>query len=91
MAWDGCIIFAIPYEGDFTLIGTIDAEHTDPSVAPVCTPEEKRYLLDFASQYLKSPVTEDDVVWTYSGVRPLYDDRASSAAAAMRYYCADAG
>jgi len=83
---DGRIIFAIPYEGDFTLIGTTDAEHFDPSVVPECTEEEKRYLLEFASQYFKTPVTEDDVVWTYSGVRPLYDDGASSATAATREY-----
>jgi glycerol-3-phosphate dehydrogenase len=83
---DGRIIFAIPYEGDFTLIGTTDAEHDDPSVSPQCTPEEQAYLLEFASQYFKVPVTGDDVVWAYSGVRPLYDDGASSATAATRDY-----
>lgn len=83
---DGRIIFAIPYEGQYTLIGTTDQDHPDPSTAPVCTPEETRYLLDFASQYFREPVTEDDVVWTYSGVRPLYDDGASSATAATRDY-----
>nr|WP_025052483.1 glycerol-3-phosphate dehydrogenase [Sulfitobacter noctilucae] len=83
---DGRIIFTIPYEGDFTLIGTTDAEHTDVTETPVCTPEERDYLLDFASKYLKVPVTVDDVVWTYSGVRPLYDDGASSATAATRDY-----
>jgi len=83
---DGRIIFAIPYEGDFTLIGTTDSEHADPSVKPECTEEEIRYLIDFASQYFKTPVTEEDVVWTYSGVRPLYDDGATSATAATRDY-----
>ena len=83
---DGRIIFAIPYETDFTLIGTTDAEHSDPSVKPECTPEEQDYLLDFASQYFKQPLSRDDVVWTYSGVRPLYDDGASSATAATRDY-----
>ncbi|MDU8910045.1 glycerol-3-phosphate dehydrogenase [Aestuariicoccus sp. MJ-SS9] len=83
---DGRIIFAIPYEQDFTLIGTTDAEHHDPSVKPVCTDEEKDYLCNFASQYFKKPVTRDDVVWSYSGVRPLYDDGASSATAATRDY-----
>ncbi|QBF31093.1 glycerol-3-phosphate dehydrogenase [Thalassococcus sp. S3] len=83
---DGRIIFAIPYETDFTLIGTTDAEHSEPSVAPECTPEEKDYLLDFASRYFKTPVTNKDVVWTYSGVRPLYDDGAKSATAATRDY-----
>lgn len=83
---DGRIIFAIPYEQDFTLIGTTDAEHDDPSRAPVCTDEEREYLCNFASQYFAKPVTADDVVWTYSGVRPLYDDGASSATAATRDY-----
>ena len=83
---DGRIIFAIPYEEDFTLIGTTDAEHPDPSVKPECTPEEQAYLLAFASQYFMKPVTADDVVWSYSGVRPLYDDGASSASAATRDY-----
>lgn len=83
---DGRIIFTIPYESDFTLIGTTDAEHDDVSEMPVCTPEEQRYLVDFASKYLKKPVTIDDIVWTYSGVRPLYDDGATSATAATRDY-----
>ncbi len=83
---DGRIIFAIPYEQDFTLIGTTDAEHDDPSRAPFCTQEERDYLCRFASQYFKQPVTADDIVWTYSGVRPLYDDGASSATAATRDY-----
>ena len=83
---DGRIIFSIPYETDFTLIGTTDAEHSDPSVKPDCTPEEQDYLLGFANQYFKQQLTRDDVVWTYSGVRPLYDDGASSATAATRDY-----
>nr|WP_232823116.1 glycerol-3-phosphate dehydrogenase [Oceanibium sediminis] len=83
---DGRIIFAIPYETDFTLIGTTDAEHDDPANKPYCTPEERRYLLDFANQYFETAIAEDDIVWTYSGVRPLYDDGASSATAATRDY-----
>jgi len=83
---DGRIIFAIPYETDFTLIGTTDAEHVDPSQKPECTPEEQDYLLGFASQYFKQELGRDDVVWTYSGVRPLYDDGSSSATAATRDY-----
>jgi len=83
---DGRIIFAIPYETDFTLIGTTDAEHDDPDVAPVCTPQEQRYLVDLANSYFKNDISLDDIVWTYSGVRPLYDDGASSATAATRDY-----
>ncbi|AXI42507.1 glycerol-3-phosphate dehydrogenase [Sulfitobacter sp. SK011] len=83
---DGRIIFTIPYETDFTLIGTTDADHEDVNQKPVCTPEEQDYLIKFASKYLKKPVTTDDVVWTYSGVRPLYNDGATSATAATRDY-----
>ncbi len=83
---DGRIIFAIPYEQDFTLIGTTDAEHDDPSVPPVCTEAEQEYLINFANQYFKTGLSQSDVVWTYSGVRPLYDDGAKSATAATRDY-----
>ena len=83
---DGRIIFAIPYEQDFTMIGTTDADHEDANVKPVCTEEERDYLIRFASGYFETPVTPEDVVWTYSGVRPLYDDGASSATAATRDY-----
>ncbi|MHA7851967.1 glycerol-3-phosphate dehydrogenase [Roseovarius sp.] len=83
---DGRIIFAIPYETDFTLIGTTDAEHEDVSARPECTPEEAEYLCRFASEYFRTPVSREDIVWTYSGVRPLYDDGAKSATAATRDY-----
>ncbi|MEN8836888.1 MAG: glycerol-3-phosphate dehydrogenase, partial [Celeribacter marinus] len=83
---DGRIIFTIPYETDFTLIGTTDMDHTALTDKPVCTNEERDYLLAFVSNYLKEPVTVDDVVWSYSGVRPLYNDGATSATAATRDY-----
>ena len=83
---DGRIIFAIPYENDFTLIGTTDEDHTDLSSKPACTEEEAEYLLNFASRYFKKSVTHEDIVWSYSGVRPLYDDGASSASSATRDY-----
>ena len=83
---DGRIIFAIPYETDFTLIGTTDADHQDASIKPKCSEAESDYLRAFASNYFKEPITKDDVVWSYSGVRPLYDDGASSATAATRDY-----
>ena len=83
---DGRIIFAIPYEQDFTLLGTTDADHDDPSVKPVCTEAEQEYLLNFANQYFKQQLSRSDIVWTYSGVRPLYDDGAQSATAATRDY-----
>lgn len=83
---DGRIIFAIPYETDFTLIGTTDADHDDPDRAPVCTEAERDYLIAFANRYLARKIAPDDVIWSYSGVRPLYDDGAKSATAATRDY-----
>jgi glycerol-3-phosphate dehydrogenase len=83
---DGRIIFAIPYQGDFTLIGTTDVEHADPALKPECTPEEQDYLLAFANLYFEQQLGRGDIVWTYSGVRPLHDDGASSASAATRDY-----
>jgi len=83
---DGRIIFAIPYEGDFTLIGTTDHDYKGDPGKVVCTEQEKDYLCAFASTYFARPVTREDIVWTYSGVRPLYDDGAKSATAATRDY-----
>ena len=83
---DGRITFAIPYETDFTLIGTTDAEHENLGEKPTATQEEQDYLLEFVNQYFVQDISQDDVVWTYSGVRPLYDDGAKSATAATRDY-----
>ncbi len=83
---DGRIIFAIPYEQDFTLIGTTDQDHHGAPSEVTCSEAERDYLLNFASTYFAKPVTAQDVVWTYSGVRPLYDDGAKSATAATRDY-----
>jgi glycerol-3-phosphate dehydrogenase len=83
---DGRIVFAIPYQGDFTLIGTTDRDyHGDPAKVKA-TPEEISYLCAAVGEYLNKPVLPEDVVWTYSGVRPLYDDGASEAKAATRDY-----
>ena len=83
---DGRIIFAIPYQDDFTLIGTTDRDHHGSPLDAECTPEEQDYLCAFASEYFAQPVTRDQIVWTYSGVRPLYDDGAKTATAATRDY-----
>ena len=83
---DGRIIFAIPYETDFTLIGTTDKDHHGDLKTAECSDEEAEYLCRFASEYFERPVTPEDIVWSYSGVRPLYDDGAKSATAATREY-----
>ena len=83
---DGRIIFAIPYEQDYTLIGTTDRDYEGDPKDVAITPEETSYLCRAASEYFAKPITEDDIVWTYSGVRPLYDDGAAAAQAATRDY-----
>ncbi|RTE89709.1 glycerol-3-phosphate dehydrogenase [Bradyrhizobium sp. LVM 105] len=83
---DGRIIFVIPYQDDFTLIGTTDRDYDGDPAKVKATTEEIQYLCTAASEYLAKPVRPDDVVWTYSGVRPLYDDGASEAKAATRDY-----
>jgi glycerol-3-phosphate dehydrogenase len=83
---DGRIIFVIPYQDDFTLIGTTDRDYDGDPAKVKATPAEIQYLCASASEYLARPVLPEDVVWTYSGVRPLYDDGASEAKAATRDY-----
>ncbi len=86
---DGRIIFAIPYEQDFSLIGTTDVDyHDDPKNVRI-SDEEIAYLCAAASGYFADPVKPEDVVWTYSGVRPLYDDGAGAAQAATRDFVLD--
>jgi glycerol-3-phosphate dehydrogenase len=83
---DKRIIFAIPYEGDYTLIGTTDVElHGDPRGAAI-QPDEVAYLCEQASRYFTAPVTPADVVWTYAGVRPLLDDDSGDPSAVTRDY-----
>ncbi|MBN9550862.1 MAG: glycerol-3-phosphate dehydrogenase, partial [Alphaproteobacteria bacterium] len=83
---DGRIIFAIPYEEEFTLIGTTDRDYPgDPHDVKISDPEID-YLCAAASEYFAQPVRRSDIVWTYSAVRPLYDDGASKAQEATRDY-----
>ncbi len=83
---DDRIIFAIPYERDFTLIGTTDQDFKGDPGSISASAEEISYLCAAASEYFRDPITPADVVWTYSGVRPLYDDGASKAQEATRDY-----
>jgi len=82
---DGRIFFAIPYEDDFTLIGTTDADHK-PGDPVAASEEEIAYLCAGASEYLREPVTPADVVWSYAGVRPLVDDGSGKPETASRGY-----
>jgi len=83
---DKRIIFAIPYERDFTLIGTTDVElQGDPGVARIAS-DEQAYLCEQASRYFKKAISNDDVVWSYAGVRPLLDDASGDPSAVTRDY-----
>jgi glycerol-3-phosphate dehydrogenase len=83
---DGRVVFAIPYEGRFTLIGTTDRDFQGDPAATSAAPEEIAYLCEAASAAFARPVAPADVVWAYSGVRPLFDDGASDAKSASRDY-----
>jgi glycerol-3-phosphate dehydrogenase len=80
---DGRVVFAIPYEERFTLIGTTEIAYSgDPADAAISS-EEEEYLLALARQFFASPPARSDIVWSYAGVRPLYDDDASGDASSV--------
>ncbi|MFG1359753.1 glycerol-3-phosphate dehydrogenase [Xanthobacter pseudotagetidis] len=83
---DGRIVFAIPYEGDFTLIGTTDRDFSGRPEEARASPEEIAYLCAAASEYFAAPIMPSDVVWSYAGVRALQDDGAGAAQDASRDY-----
>ena len=79
-------MFIIPYEGDFTLIGTTDIEvNQDPSTVKI-SDDEIAYLIGITNKNFKNKISRSDIVHTYSGVRPLLDDESSSAQAITRDY-----
>ena len=86
---DKRIIFAIPYEGQFTLIGTTDVEHFGAIGDARIDASEINYLCEQASRYFERAVTAADVVWSYSGVRPLLDDESGDPSAVTRDYLLD--
>ena len=88
---DGRIIFAIPYEREFTLIGTTDLEWTGEAGAVQIDEAEIAYLCEQASRYFANAVRPADVVWSYSGVRPLIDDESGNPAAVTRDYRLELG
>ncbi len=86
---DGRIAFAIPYQQDYTLIGTTDVAYGGDPAQVKISDQEIEYLLDLVNGYLATPLSRDDVVWDYSGVRPLYDDKNANASAVTRDYVFD--
>jgi len=83
---DRRVVFVIPYQGRFSLVGTTDVPHEGDAATAHCTPEEAEYLCAAVSRQFKRPVTPDEVVWSYSGVRPLYDDGTDDPSAITRDY-----
>ncbi len=86
---DGRVLFAIPYEQDYTLIGTTDVALQKLDGPPAISEAETEYLLTAASEYFAKPVQRDDIVWSYAGVRPLYDDGENDPSAITRDYVLD--
>ncbi len=83
---DGRIVFAIPYEHEFTLLGTTDVDYHGSLDQVAIAPDEVDYICQLANHYFDKPITPADVVWSYSGVRPLLEDAATDAAAVTRDY-----
>ena len=82
---DKRIVFVIPYQERYTLIGTTDVA-VEAFEQPEISGDEIDYLLELANTYLAQPLARSDVVWSYSGVRPLYDDGASDPSSITRDY-----
>jgi glycerol-3-phosphate dehydrogenase len=83
---DGRICFAIPYEDDFTLIGTTDLDYSGDPADIAIFPDEETYLVNTVSAYLARPIDPTSIILRYSGVRPLRDDGAAKAQDATRDY-----
>ncbi len=86
---DGRIIFTIPYEGRFTLVGTTDVPFDGDPASAAASPAEVAYLCGALGQYFRRPVSPADVVWSYAGIRPLYDDGSDNPSAVTRDYHLD--
>lgn len=83
---DGRIVFAIPYEREYTLIGTTDLLYEGDLDEVRISAEERAYLREAVTRYFRSGVTEEDIVHSYAGVRPLYEDKAASNSTVTRDY-----
>ncbi len=86
---DRRVVFAIPYEKNFTLIGTTDEPWEGLPGKAQISPAETSYLCETIRRYFARQIQPEDVVWSYAGIRPLYDDHAASASAVTRDYVLD--
>jgi glycerol-3-phosphate dehydrogenase len=86
---DGRVLFVLPYEGRYSLIGTTDVDYQgDPGEVRITHPEIV-YLCDAISRYFRETLSPDRVLWTFAGVRPLYDDAEANVSAVTRDYAFD--
>jgi glycerol-3-phosphate dehydrogenase len=83
---DRRVVFMIPYEAKYTLIGTTDVALADNVETPCASVDEVGYLCRAANRYLAEPVAPSAAVWTYAGIRPLYDDGTANPSAVTRDY-----
>lgn len=83
---DGRIVFAIPFERDFTLIGATERDYRGDPAEAAASEDEIAYLIKAANAYFTAPISRRDVVWSFSGVRPLYEDGVSAVIATARDY-----
>jgi glycerol-3-phosphate dehydrogenase len=86
---DGRVVFAIPFEGSFTLVGTTEVDWAGPRQSPEISDDEVQYLLGTIRRYFAAPVSPSDIVWTYSGIRALVDDGSSNPSKVSRDYVLD--
>jgi glycerol-3-phosphate dehydrogenase len=86
---DRRIVFAIPYEHDFTLIGTTERDYRDDLATPAIETPEIDYLLTMANQYFRGELTRADIRWTFAGLRPLLADPSDVATSVTRDYVLD--
>ncbi|MEO8837147.1 MAG: glycerol-3-phosphate dehydrogenase [Herbaspirillum sp.] len=83
---DGRIVFAIPYEHEFTLLGTTDLDYQGDLDKVTIAPSEVDYICGLSNRYFRTQISAADVVWSYSGVRPLVEDASAKASAVTRDY-----
>jgi len=86
---DGRVVFVLPYEGSFSIIGTTEVAFSGDPAAVAMDADEAEYICASVNGYVKAPVAPADAVWSYAGIRPLFDDRAASASAVTRDYVLD--
>lgn len=86
---DGRIVFVIPYEQHYSLIGTTDQEHRGDTTELKIDEKEIDYLLASVNRYFFKKVTKENIVWSYAGARALYDDASDNAAEITRDYVLD--